>query len=73
MNPEEVISSDGETVRVSINLKLATLVWLDDLKEAFGLRSRTDVLNRLLEELMPKEEEESDPPDHLSQEPDVSD
>jgi hypothetical protein len=72
MNPKEVNSSDGETVQVSLNLKLATLVWLDDLKEAFGLRSRSDVLNRLLEELMPKEEE-SDPPDHLSQEPGGSD
>lgn len=57
MNTKEIDPSDGETIQVAINMKISTLAWLDDLTEEFGLRSRSDVLNRLLEELMPKDDE----------------
>lgn len=57
MNTKETGPYDSETIQVAMNMKISTLAWLDDLKEEFGLRSRSDVLNRLLEELMPKDDE----------------
>ena len=38
-------------MRVTIDIRLSTLVWLDGLRDQLGVRSRCAVLNRLLEEL----------------------
>ena len=43
--------SDDPHVRVSVELRLSTLVWLDDLRKKWGLRSRGDLVSRLLDEL----------------------
>jgi hypothetical protein len=44
-------SSDDPYVRVTLELRQSTLVWLDDLRKEWGLRSRRDLLSRLLDEL----------------------
>ena len=44
-------SSDDPFVRVSLEMRQSTLVWLDDLRKEWGLRSRSDVVSRLLDEL----------------------
>jgi hypothetical protein len=49
MSPDE--SSDDPYVRVTLELRQSTLVWLDDLRKEWGLRSRRDLLSRLLDEL----------------------
>jgi hypothetical protein len=38
-------------MRVTVDIRLSTLVWLDGLRDQLGVRSRGAVLNRLLEEL----------------------
>ena len=49
MSPND--SSDDPYVRVSLELHLSTLVWLDDLRKEWGLHSRGDLVSRLLDEL----------------------
>lgn len=44
-------SSDDPYVRVTLELRQSTLVWLDGLREEFGLRSRGALVSRLLDEL----------------------
>jgi hypothetical protein len=47
----EATATDDPYVRVTLELRLSTLAWLDDVREAMGLRSRDAVVSRLLEEL----------------------
>jgi len=49
MPPDD--SSDDPYVRVTLELRQSTLVWLDDLRKEWGLRSRRDLVSRLLDEL----------------------
>ena len=49
MSPDD--SSDDPYVRVSLELRQSTLVWLDDLRKEWGVRSRGDVVSRLPDEL----------------------
>ena len=49
MSPDN--SSDDPYVRISVELRQSTLVWLDDLRKEWGIRSRSDVVSRLLDEL----------------------
>ena len=44
-------SSDDPYVRMSLELRQSTLVWLDGLREEWGLRSRGALVSRLLDEL----------------------
>ena len=44
-------SSDDPYVRISVELRQSTLVWLDDLRKEWGLHSRGDLVSRLLDEL----------------------
>ena len=43
-------SSDDPYVRVTLELRQSTLVWLDGLREEWGLRSRGALVSRLLDE-----------------------
>ena len=43
--------SDDPYVRVTLELRQSTLVWLDGLREEWGLRSRGALVSRLLDEL----------------------
>jgi len=38
-------------VRISLELRVSTINWLDGLKEEWGIRSRGDLISRLLDEL----------------------
>ena len=49
MSPDD--SSEDPYVRVSVELRQSTLVWLDDLRKEWGLYSRGDLVSRLLDEL----------------------
>ena len=49
MPPDD--SSGDPYVQVTLELRQSTLVWLDDLRKEWGLRSRRDLLSRLLDEL----------------------
>ncbi len=49
MSPDD--SSDDPYVRISVELRQSTLVWLDDLRKEWGLHSRGDLVSRLLDEL----------------------
>lgn len=49
MSPDD--SSDDPYVQVTLELRQSTLVWLDDLCNEWGLRSRRDMVSRLLDEL----------------------
>ena len=49
MSPDD--SSDDPHVRVSLEMRQSTLVWLDDLRKEWGIRSRGDLVSRLLDEL----------------------
>jgi metal-responsive CopG/Arc/MetJ family transcriptional regulator len=40
-------------VRISLELRVSTIDWLDSLKEEWGIRSRSDLISRLLDELKP--------------------
>jgi hypothetical protein len=40
-------------VRISLELRVSTIDWLDSLKEEWGIRSRGDLISRLLDELKP--------------------
>ena len=42
---------DDPYVRVSVDIRLSTLAWLDGLRDDLGLHSRGAVLNRVLEEI----------------------
>jgi hypothetical protein len=42
---------DDPYVRVTLELRQSTLVWLDSLREEWGLRSRGALVSRLLDEL----------------------
>ena len=44
-------SSDDPYVQVTLELRQSTLVWLDGLREEWGLRSRGALVSRLLDEL----------------------
>ena len=44
-------SSEDPYVRISVELRQSTLVWLDDLRKEWGVRSRGDLVSRLLDEL----------------------
>ena len=44
-------SSDDPYVRMSLELRQSTVVWLDDLRKEWGIRSRGDLVSRLLDEL----------------------
>ena len=44
-------SSDDPYVRMSVELRQSTVVWLDDLRKEWGIRSRGDLVSRLLDEL----------------------
>ena len=44
-------SSEDPYVRMSLELRQSTLVWLDDLRKEWAVRSRGDVVSRLLDEL----------------------
>lgn len=44
---------DDPYVRISLELRLSTLDWLDGLKEEWGIRSRSELVSRLLDELNP--------------------
>ena len=48
---EQVLASDDPYVRISVELRQSTLVWLDDLRKEWGLYSRGDLVSRLLDEL----------------------
>jgi metal-responsive CopG/Arc/MetJ family transcriptional regulator len=49
MSPDD--SSEDPYVRISVELRKSTLVWLDDLRKEWGLHSRGDLVSRLLDEL----------------------
>ena len=49
MSPDD--SSDDPYVRVSLELRVSTLVWLDDVRKEWGLSSRSDLVRHLLDEL----------------------
>jgi hypothetical protein len=49
MPPESPI--DDPYVRISLELRVSTIDWLDGLKEEWGIRSRGDLISRLLDEL----------------------
>jgi hypothetical protein len=38
-------------VSITVELRQSTLVWLDDLRKEWGVRSRGDLVSRLLDEL----------------------
>ena len=40
-------------VRISLELRVSTINWLDALKDEWGIRSRSDLISRLLDELKP--------------------
>jgi hypothetical protein len=42
---------DDPYLRVSVDIRLSTLTWLDGLRDELGLDSRGAVLNRVLEEI----------------------
>ena len=44
-------SGDDPYVRVTLELRQSTLVWLDGLREEMGLRSRGTLVSHLLDEL----------------------
>ena len=44
---------DDPSVRISVELRVSTIDWLDSLKEEWGIRSRGDLISRLLDELKP--------------------
>jgi hypothetical protein len=44
-------ASNDPYAPVTLERRQSTLVWLDGLREEWGLRSRTELVNRLLEEL----------------------
>jgi hypothetical protein len=47
----EANPADDPYVRVTLDLRQSTLVWLDGLREEMGLRSRGALVSRLLDEL----------------------
>jgi len=49
MNPEAC--NVDRYVQVTVELRQSNLEWLDGLVEEWGMRSRTEVMNRLLESL----------------------
>ena len=49
MSPDD--SSEDPYVRISVELRKSTLVWLDDLRKEWGVRTRGDLVSRLLDEL----------------------
>lgn len=49
MPPDSPI--DDPYVRILLELRVSTIDWLDGLKEEWGIRSRGDVISRLLDEL----------------------
>jgi hypothetical protein len=49
--PEEPIHDPY--VRISLELRMSTIEWLDGLREEWGILSRSDLVNRLLDELKP--------------------
>jgi hypothetical protein len=50
MSPDA--SGDDPFVRVTLELRQSTLVWLDGLREEMGLRSRGALVSQLLNELV---------------------
>ena len=49
MTPDE--SNDDPYVRLSLELRLSTLDWLDEVSKKWGLNSRGDTVRHLLDEL----------------------
>jgi metal-responsive CopG/Arc/MetJ family transcriptional regulator len=49
MSPDE--SNDDPYVRLSLELRLSTLDWLDEVSKKWGLNSRGDTVRHLLDEL----------------------
>jgi hypothetical protein len=47
----EANPADDPYVRVTLDLRQSTLVWLDGLRAEMGLRSRGALVSRLLDEL----------------------
>ena len=54
MNPEseESINSDSINVSVRLSLSLKTIEKIDALRDHFSVKTRTEVVQRLLEELL---------------------
>jgi hypothetical protein len=44
-------SSGDPYVQVSVELRKSTVVWLDDVRKEWGVRSRGGLVSRLLDEL----------------------
>ncbi len=55
---------DDPYVQVTVELRQSNLVWLDSLVEEWGLRSRTELVNRLLEVLAKTSSEIQEPAWH---------
>jgi Arc/MetJ-type ribon-helix-helix transcriptional regulator len=62
MNPQ--VCGDDSYVQVTVELRQSNLAWLDDLVEEWGLRSRAEVVNRLLEVLAKPSSENQAPTWH---------
>jgi hypothetical protein len=68
-----VEKSDQTRRRISLELSEELLTWLDGFKAEWGLRSRGDILERLLEQLVPGQpdedggEPEPEPADSLNE------
>ena len=58
MDVPVVEKNDQTRRRISLELSEELLIWMDSFKAEWGLRSRGDILERLLEQLLPGEPDE---------------
>ena len=52
MSDQTLPQPEDESIEVTVRLKPETLVMVDRFRQEFGLRSRGDVVSRLLDELL---------------------